>query len=113
MAALTTQTLGYPSPLAPTYAAAAGGGDTVKAGDNVRLFVKNGGGSPINVTIPRYPATDAEGVVETALVVAVANGAERWIGPLYGSRFTNPATGNVEIAYSAVTSVTVAAVAMS
>lgn len=113
MAALVTQTLGYPAPLAPTYVAAGAGGDTIKAGDNVREFVKNGSGASINVTIPRYPATDAEGVAEAPLVVAVAAGAERWIGPLYGSRFTNPATGNVEISYSAVTTVTVAAVAMS
>jgi hypothetical protein len=73
--------------------------------------VKNGGGAPINVTIPRYPLVDAEGVAETSLVVAVPNGAERWIGPLYGTRYTNPATGNVEIAYSAVTTVTVGVIA--
>lgn len=106
MSALTTQTLPYPS-AAPTYQAANAGGDTVKAGDTTRLIVKNASGGSINVTIPRYPATDAEGVAETALVVAVPAGSERWIGPLYGSRYTNPATGNVEVAYSAVTSVTV------
>jgi hypothetical protein len=110
MAALTTISMSYPS-TAPSYVAAAAGGDTVKAGDNVRLIVRNGGGSSINVTIPRYPATDAEGVAETALVVAVPAGGERWIGPLYGTRYTNPATGNVEVAYSAVTSVTVAPIA--
>jgi hypothetical protein len=110
MAALTTQTMVYPATTITTQAAAAGG-DTLKPGDNVRLMVRNGGGSSINVTINRYPATDPEGVAETALVVAVANGAEKWIGPLGGSRFANPANGNVEITYSAVTSVTVAAIA--
>lgn len=112
MAALTTQSLAYPSTVI-TYAAAAGGGDTAKAADNARLIVRNGSGSSINVTIARFPTTDAEGVAETNMVLAVAAGAERWIGPLYGSRFTNPATGNVEITYSAVTTVTVAVVAGS
>lgn len=110
MAALTTQTPPYPSGVV-TYQAANAGGDTYKAADNVHLIVRNGGGSSINVTINRYPATDAEGVAETPLVVAVANGTERWIGPLPGSRFTNPANGNIEVAYSGVTTVTVAVVA--
>ena len=112
MAALTPVTFAYPSAPGPTFVAANAGGDTVKAADNVRLIVRNASGSPITVTIPRYPATDSEGVAETALTVSVpATTGERWIGPLYGSRYTNPATGNVEIAYSAVTSVTVAAIA--
>lgn len=110
MAALTAQSMSYPN-TAITVAAASAGGDTVKAADNVRLMVRNASGASITVTIPRYPATDPEGVAETALTVAVPAGTERWIGPLYGSRFTNPATGNVEIAYSAVTSVTVGAIA--
>lgn len=109
MTALTTQFPAYPSSVI-IYQAAAGGGDTLKAGDGVRLIVRNGGGAPITVTIPRYPATDAEGVAETALAVSVAAGSERWFGPLRGSRFTNPANDNVEVAYSAVTTVTVAVV---
>lgn len=111
MAALTTQVMAYPVTAGPTFTAANAGGDTVKAGDNVRLIVRNGSGAPITVTIPRYPSTDAEGVAEAAFTVSVpATTGERWIGPLLGSRFTNPATGNVEIAYSGVTSLTVAAI---
>ncbi len=110
MAALAKTTFGYPSANAPAYVAAAVGGDTVKPGDTTRLLVKNASGAPINVTIPRYPAVDAEGASETALVVAVPAAGEKWIGPLYGSRYMNPATGNVEVAYSAVTTVTVAVI---
>lgn len=109
MAALTTQQMAYPvTTILPV--AAAGGGDTLKPGDTTRLVVRNGSGASINVTIPRYPLTDPEGVAETSLVVAVPAGAERWIGPLGGTRFANPANGNVEVAYSAVTTVTVAAI---
>lgn len=112
MAALTTQRLTYPSATITTQAAA-GGGDTVTPGDSTRLMVRNGSGVSINVTIPRYPLVDPEGVAETSLVVAVPAGAERWIGPLSGTRFANPANGNVEVTYSAVTTVTVGAVALS
>lgn len=110
MSALATQQFAYPAAPAPVYSAAGAGGDTFKAGDTTRFLVKNGSGSSINVTIPRYPATDAEGVAETALVVAVPAGAERWIGPMYGSRFTNPASGNVEPTYSSAVTVTVAVI---
>jgi hypothetical protein len=112
MAALTKQSVAFPSSVAPTYVAAAGGGDTCKAGDDTYLFVKNGGGSPITVTIPGYPTTAPWGGAVTGLVVTVANAAEKWIGPLKGAQFRNPATDNVEIAYSGVTSVTVACVSM-
>lgn len=110
MAALTTQRMSYPSTQVIP-ASAAAGGDTVDPGDTTRLVVRNGGGAPITVTIPRYPTTDAEGVAETSLAVSVPNGQERWIGPLYGARFMNPATNKVEVSYSAVTSVTVMAIA--
>jgi len=111
MAALTTQVIAYPVTAGPTFAAASGGGDTLKGGDNTILIVRNAGGSPITVTIPRYPATDSDGVATPAFTVSVpATTGERWIGPLNVSRYRNPATDNVEVSYSGVTSVTVAAV---
>lgn len=110
MAALTTQVLAGPVVAGPSFIAASGGGDTLKPGDNARLLVKNGGGAPITVTIPRYPALDTEGIAEAPFAASVPAAGERWIGPLYGSRYMNPATGNVEVTYSGVASVTVAAV---
>ena len=110
MAALATQSMAYPSSNSPTYAAAAGGGDTLKGGDNVRLLVRNGGGAPITVTIPAYPTTTDYGAAIPGLVVSVPAAGEKWIGPLNGSKYTNPATGNVEVTYSGVTTVTVAVI---
>lgn len=112
MAALTKQGIAFPASAGPTFQAAAGGGDTLKPGDKTYLIVRNGGGAPIDVTIPGYPATSVWGSVVGALVVEVPAAGERWIGPLYGSQFANPANGNVEVSYSDVTSVTVAAVSV-
>ena len=112
MAALATQSVAAPGGNGPTYAAAAGGGDTATPGMTTYLEVKNGAGAPITVTIPRYPALDPEGVAETPLVVTVpATTGYKLIGPLYPGRYQNPSTGNVDIAYSAVTTVTVAVTA--
>jgi hypothetical protein len=71
------------------------------------LHVKNASGSSINVTV------DDPGSVSPANAtafnpddtVAVPAGAERYIGPFPVERF-NDANGNVNVAYSATTSVT-------
>lgn len=111
MAALTTLQMVAPATAGPTFVAASGGGDTLKAGDRTYLIVRNGSGAPITVTVARFPNPDAEGMAETGLTVSVpATTGERWIGPLYGSRYRNPSTDNVEVTYSGVTSLTVAAV---
>lgn len=111
MALLTTSAVSPPSGNAPVLAAANAGGDTVEPGDTTYLHVHNASGASINVTIPRYPATDQDGVATPALVVAVGAGAGKVIGPLRKGRYANPATGLVEVAYSSATSVTVAATA--
>jgi hypothetical protein len=103
MAALVTQVIGLPS-LLPTFAAAAGGGDTATPGADTFLVVKNGGGSSINVTID-VPGSDDFGNANPDMVVAVLNATERYI-PLRHSKFVQ-ASGLVNITYSAVTSVTV------
>jgi hypothetical protein len=110
MAALATKVIPYPQGAGPTYVAAAAGGDTVTPGSRTRLIVKNGAGAPITVTIPQFPATLANGMANPSLVVSVAAGGESWIGPLEPSSFSNPATGLVAVAYSAVTTVTVGVV---
>ena len=103
MAVLTPQAVGIPSIL-PTFAAASAGGDSfVQANDQV-LVVKNGGGSPINVTIV-VPGNDDFGTARPDVVVAVANATERYIPTSH--LLYNDGTGNVSVTYSAVTSVTV------
>lgn len=86
--------------------AAAGGGDTfVNDGDAV-LIVTNGGGGSINVTIT--PAsTTPQGYTISPVVVAVAAGATKYIGPFDKNTFNNPTTGAVSVTYSGVTTVTV------
>lgn len=107
MAVLTTQTI-VPTGLLPTYAAAAGGGDKVTPGNDTFIHVKNGGGSSITVTVdnvvPSNYGTDAD------LVVVVANGSERMIGPLPTPRFQSLTDGLVNVTYTGVTTVTVAAI---
>lgn len=111
MAAIAKTQLTYPVTAGPTFVAASGGGDSVLPGDKTYLIVRNASGSSITVTIARWPATDPDGVTEQGLAVTVpATTGERWIGPLNQGRYMNPATGNVDITYSAVTSVTVAAI---
>lgn len=98
--------------LEATYAAA-NNGDTIKVptGNRVFLHVKNGGGAPINVTIPAVVqniVNAAAGSLEVPdLVTVVTNGEERFIGP-FPDAYVN-ALGNVTVNYSGVTTVTAAA----
>lgn len=111
MAVLTKQKLSLTG-LNPSYAAAAGGGDSFvndqADGSRTFLHVKNGGGAPITVTINDPNSKQPEGSTawDPDLAVTVTNAQERLIGPL-GNRFID-SSGSTAIAYSAVTSVTVA-----
>lgn len=71
------------------------------------LHVKNASGSSINVTITDQSSVAPAGAsaFNGDVVVAVAAGAEKYIGPFEQGRF-NDATGNVHVAYSAITTVT-------
>ncbi len=101
MAALSVQQISIAG-LTPTMVAAAGGGDTVPAGDRNFLLVRNGGGSGITVTVTT-PGT-VGGLAIADATVSVGAGADKLIGPLTASLFGDPAA----VAYSGVTSVTVA-----
>ena len=79
----------------------------VAAEEKMFLVVNNGGGSPITVTIDSQIACDQG--FDHDLAVVVTNGTEAWIGPLSKDRY-NDSSGNVQVTYSAVTSVTVGAV---
>jgi hypothetical protein len=107
MAVLTPQAISLPA-LAPNYVAAAVGGDKVQInnGDRTFLHVKNGGGSSINVTLTTQ-SNQYRGDTIADRVVAVPATSDKMI-PL------DPAVqadlnGQVSVAYSGVTTVTVAA----
>ncbi len=103
MAVLSVQQIGR-SGLNPSYAAAAGGGDTVPNDARTFLHVKNGSVSEITLTI-QTPNT-VDGLAVTDRTVAIPASGERMIGPFptdyYGSTLT--------LTYSDVTTLTIAAV---
>jgi hypothetical protein len=96
--------------IAANLAAATGGGDTIAPSDRGALVVKNGDASSKTVTIVT-PGNDKYGQARPDIAVVVAAGATELIGPL-PQDLADPTTGLVGISYSAVTSVTVAAVSI-
>lgn len=113
MSALTPQPI-LTSGMKPTYSAAAGGGDTIPQESKARrfAFVKNGGGGSITVTVAKQatslPVSGYGSVPTSDLSVAIPAGEERMIGPF--SDVYKDASGNINLAYSGVTTVTVAAI---
>lgn len=87
-------------------AATATDGNNFANDGDVLLYVKNGGASPITVTV-QTPAK-IEGVDVAELTVSVSNASEKIIGPFPTSIF-NQSDGTVYVDFSAVTSVTIAA----
>lgn len=87
-----------------TYAAAAGGGDTLGYTPTGVLRVKNGGGSPITVTVVT-PGNTKYGQADPDIPVSVAAAGEKAIGPFPAELAVD---GIVSVTYSGVTSVTVA-----
>lgn len=113
MADLTVQTV-VEAGIIPTYAAAAGGGDAIPGNDGqIMLHVKNGGGGSITVTIAAQTTagvTPGLGPVSKANAGgSVANASEKMFGPFPVVAF-NDGNGKVQVTYSGVTSVTVAAI---
>ena len=96
--------------LNPAYTAAnsvANGGNMFPNTGDAFLHVKNGSGSSINVTVD-IPGLVA-GMAISDLVVAVPAGGERMIGP-FDPTWCNQSDGKVYVDFSAVTTVTVAAI---
>lgn len=104
MAVLTPQKIATGG-LAPVTVSAAGGGDKLPAGPGRFVQVINGSGGSINVTINSIKPCDQG--FDHNVVVAVAAGATKLLGP-FNDRYVD-SDGYVELAYSAVTTVTVAA----
>jgi hypothetical protein len=105
MAELTVQDIALAG-ITPSYASAAAGGDEFLNNGRTFLHVKNGGGSPINVTITSQYSDPPVGTDNDDTVVAVTNAEERIIGPFPRVAFNN-SSEKVQVAYSDNTSVTV------
>lgn len=106
MAVLTVQDSAV-SGLAPSYGAAAGGGDSFPNDGKTVLHVKNGGGGSITVTVDSQ-AQCSFGFDHNEAVV-VGAGADKILGPFPPKRW-NDSNERVNVTYSGVTSVTVAAI---
>lgn len=105
MAKLTTQYISSTG-MAPTFAAAAAGGDTFANNGNVILYIKNGGTTAITVTVDSIEKCSHG--FDHNIEVSIPATSERMIGPFDAARFNNKATGLTSITYSAVATVTVA-----
>ncbi len=107
MATLSVQNIDLTG-LKPTYANATALGDEfVNTTGRVFLHVKNGDATDKTVTIASQKTCD-QGETHN-IAVAIPASEERLIGPLTTGRF-NDGDGKVQVTYSAVTSVTVAAI---
>lgn len=95
--------------LKPTYAAANADGHMFTPESGRVLHVKNGGGSPITVTVQAEVSLD--GLVLPDRTVSIPTSEERLIGPFAGAVYmqrTGANKGKVYVDFSAVASVTVA-----
>lgn len=88
------------------YVAAAAGGDTILYTPNTEFRVKNGSGASITVTLV-IPGNTEFGQATPDVAITIAAGAERAIALPKGAA---DSTNTISFTYSAVTSVTVAAV---
>ncbi len=96
----------------PTYAAAAGGGDSFLPDADTFLHVKNGSGGALTVTIVTQNTDSLSNPVADNAVSVPAAG-ERMIGPFPAQVYANPSTGNADVTYSGVTTLTVAVLKVS
>lgn len=113
MAELTLQTI-VEAGLEETFVAAAGGGDFFQNNEaDVFLHVKNDDASDTTITVTAQDVVQAVpgfgDLTKADAVVVVTAGEERMIGPFPKQAF-NDSAGDVQVTYSGVTSLTVAAV---
>ena len=111
MAELTVQQI-TESGGAATYVAATADGDVADNNGNLFLHIKNGGGSEITVTITAQTTSVESGaygeLTKANASVAIAASGEAFIGGFAPAAF-NDGDSEIAITYSAVTSVTIAA----
>lgn len=97
-----------PAGTAPSYAAATGGGDTVRPGPGIYLDVKNAHTSAQTVTVVAVQQCN-HGSLHNLAVAVPANTGQMEIGPIDG-RFARLSDGLAEITYSGVTALTIRAI---
>ena len=112
MADLTIQKV-VEAGLSASYANAAAGGDAVlNVTGDVVLHVQNGHTSSQTVTVPAQRTSqnvaDFGELSKSNIQVAIPAGEDRFIGPFPKAAF-NDGAGKVQITYSGVTSLTIAA----
>lgn len=115
MATLTRQNL-VEAGLTATYVAASGGGDQVDNSDGrTFLHIKNGSGGSITVTVAeQITGTTVEDpglgtLTKSSIVKAIAASGEAFLGPFKKQAF-NDVNSRIQITYSGVTSLTIAAI---
>lgn len=92
--------------IAPTYSAANVDGHSWPNSGNQLLQVKNASGSPVTVTFPIPVMVDGQAVASKTVSVPATTG-DRLIGPFAPGQY-NQLNGDLNVDFSAVTSVTVA-----
>lgn len=113
MATITTQKVTEAGLDAPTYTAAAGGGDVVnnRLGD-VILHIKNGSGGNITVTVAAQTTAASDptfgALTKVSASVVITAGGDGFIGPFRPTAFNN-SSHQIVMTYSGVTSLTIAA----
>lgn len=113
MADLTIQKI-VEAGLKAVYGAAAGGGDAiVNTKGDVFLHAKNADAATTTITITAQSTSKKiagyGSMTKANAVIAIPAGEDRMIGPFPPEAF-NDAAGKVEVTYSSVTSLTVAAI---
>lgn len=107
MATLATQSVTRAG-VAPTYAAAAAGGDRFTPSTDTFLHVKNASAGALTVTVVT-PRTDAYGNAIADNAISVPASGERMIGPFPADWYGSTTDGLADITYSGVTSLTIGA----
>lgn len=109
MAALTVQNITLSTSLTPTFAAADVGGDSFLNNGRTFLYIRNASGSPITITV--LSQVDCSQGHDHDIIITVPAGSEEMCGPFNVSRFKSVA-GVVNVNYSDVTTLTIAALAL-
>jgi hypothetical protein len=109
MATLTLQAINRTG-ITPAFAACASGGDQFANAGNVFLYIKNGSGAPITVTIGTPQTVDGLAVADREVVVPATD--EVTVGPFPRATY-NDSSGYVQLTYSGVTTLTAAALSLT
>ena len=116
MAAITPQQISEAGVADLTLTAAAGGGDTFVHYATLMLLIVNGSGSPITITVSEQLATNTEptntiygSLTKSDATLVVGAGDTGIFGPFAAKSFKD-SSGNINVSYSGVTSLTIAGI---